>query len=61
MRLVLGLKVSPQAMKPPLLMADAVASGGPRVDDATYARNALVAARDAARCAIFTLNTEQRK
>lgn len=61
MWLALEPKVSQQARKPPLLMADAVASGGSRVDDATYARNALVAARDAARCVMFTLNMEQRK
>ncbi|CAM9114998.1 unnamed protein product, partial [Sphacelaria rigidula] len=44
-----GMEISPAARKPPLLMADAVPANRQRVDDATYARNALTAARDAAR------------
>lgn len=44
-----GMDVSPDARRPPILMADSVAANNQRVDDATYARNALTAARDAAR------------
>lgn len=45
-----GMDVSQAAKKPPILMADNVAANrNNRVDDATYARNALTAARDAAR------------
>ncbi|CAN0333185.1 unnamed protein product, partial [Ectocarpus sp. 12 AP-2014] len=44
-----GMDVSPDARRPPILMADSVAANQQRVDDATYARNALTAARDAAR------------
>ncbi|CAN0535919.1 unnamed protein product, partial [Scytosiphon promiscuus] len=42
-------QVSPEARRPPLLTADSVPANRQRVDDATYARNALTAARDAAR------------
>ena len=42
--------MSPDARRPPLLIAENIpANRQQRVDDATYARNALTAARDAAR------------
>lgn len=44
-----GMEVSPEARRPPILIADAVPANRQRIDDATYARNALTAARDAAR------------
>lgn len=44
-----GMEVSPDARRPPILVADGVSANRQRVDDATYARNALTAARDAAR------------
>lgn len=44
-----GMDISPEARRPPILMADKIAANQQRVDDATYARNALTAARDAAR------------
>ena len=45
-----GAEVSPDARRPPLLIAENIpANRQQRVDDATYARNALTAARDAAR------------
>lgn len=42
-------QVSSEARRPPILMASSVQANRGRVDDATYARNALTAARDAAR------------
>lgn len=45
-------QVSPDARKPPLLTAESVLANRQRVDDVTYARNAMVAARDAAKCVI---------
>lgn len=46
---VQGMNVSPEARRPPILLAEYVSSNQTRVDDATFARNALTAARDAAR------------
>lgn len=44
------IQVSPDARKPPLLMAGSVPANRQRVDEVTYARNAMAAARDAAKC-----------
>ena len=47
-----GMDISPEARRPPILLADMIPANRQRVDDATYARNALTAARDAARCGL---------
>lgn len=49
-----GMDISPEAKRPPILLADRVAANQQRVDDATFARNALTAARDAARFGLIS-------
>nr|AWH61373.1 putative argonaute [Fucus serratus] len=44
-----GMEVSPEARRPPLLNAEQAPGNRQRVDEVTFARNALMAARDAAR------------